>query len=101
MMLRITDLSVARGGLRLELAGKHARLVAVAEDVWVKLKIVVNAGGTSAEFFVNGTSVGTQSTNLPTGDISPALGIVKTAGTTERVLYADAFRLQQVLTAAR
>ncbi len=75
--------------------------VAVAEDVWVKLKIVVNAGGTSAEFFVNGTSVGTQSTNLPTGDISPALGIVKTAGTTERVLYADAFRLQQVLTAAR
>lgn len=38
---------------------------AVAAWSRVKLKIVVNAGGTSVEFFVNNVSVGTIATNIP------------------------------------
>mgnify|MGYP001497728599 CR=1 FL=1 len=33
--------------------------------VWEVLKVVINAAGTSAEFFIDGVSVGTQSTNMP------------------------------------
>lgn len=40
---------------------------------YVRLRIVVNAGGTSAEFFVNDVSIGTVSSNIPTG-ISRKLG---------------------------
>ncbi len=78
--------------------------VVVTEDQWIKLKFVVNASATSVEYFINGTSAGTQTTNLPSGsvdDIVPNISITKTAGTSERVIYIDLFRLQIALTTAR
>lgn len=59
---------------------------------WQKMKIVVNAAGTSAEFFINGTSVGTVTSNIPTAsgrETSIGASIIKSAGTTARTLLMD------------
>lgn len=59
---------------------------------WQKLRIVVNAAGSSAEFFINGVSVGTVASNIPTAaGRETALGasIIKSAGTTARTLLMD------------
>lgn len=45
---------------------KTATSTAVSAATWYKLEIRVNSGNTSAEFFIDGSSVGTVSTNLPT-----------------------------------
>lgn len=64
--------------------------VTVAVDTWYELELVVNGGGTSVEFFVNGSSVGTIATNIPTATALGILhGIFKSAGTTARLVYAD------------
>lgn len=66
--------------------------ITVAADTWYELAFVVNAAGTSVEFFIDGVSKGTVTTNIPTGSadgISPIGGIVKTVGTTARVWYVD------------
>lgn len=65
--------------------------VAVTTD-WTRLKVVVAADGSSAEFFVNGASVGTAGSNIPTGagrQTGPRFAIQKSAGTTARTLSID------------
>jgi hypothetical protein len=64
--------------------------VAASTD-WVKLKIVVNADGTSAEYFIDGVSVGVLTTNLPaSGATCGAItSIVKSAGTSAREVKVD------------
>lgn len=42
--------------------------------VWQVLKIVINAAGTSAEFFIDGVSLGTQSTNFPSTTTRMSIG---------------------------
>lgn len=42
---------------------------AVTAAAWTKLKFVVNAAASSVEYFINGTSVGTVTTNIPTAVI--------------------------------
>ena len=64
----------------------------VVADTWVTLRIVVAADGGSAEFFINGSSIGTSSTNMPSTSTSlrGSLGIYKTAGTTAtNFMYLD------------
>lgn len=39
------------------------------DDNWHHFKFVVNAGGTSVEFFVDGSSVGSIATNIPTSSL--------------------------------
>lgn len=59
---------------------------------WQRLTIIVNAAGTSAEFFINGTSVGTVASNIPTAsgrETAIGFSIIKTAGTTARTLLMD------------
>lgn len=65
--------------------------VAVVADAYIKLQIKVNAARTAAEFFINGTSVGTNSTNLPdAGEFLYGMAkIIKSAGTTSRDMYVD------------
>lgn len=46
---------------------KVTSTVAVSAVAFQKLRIEVNATGTSAEFFINGTSTGTITTDIPTG----------------------------------
>lgn len=62
--------------------------VAVAAAKWIMLKIVWTH--TSAEFFVNGVSVGTSSSNIrPDGGGRIGGHILKTAGTTSRSALID------------
>jgi len=64
-------------------------------STWYHLKIVVNSAGTSAEFFVNNVSIGTQSTGMPTGrSVELVLNIIKTAGTTSRAMTIDAIGIE-------
>jgi hypothetical protein len=74
--------------------------VAVTASQWYVLRIVVNAGGTSIEFFIDGVSVATHTTNLPTL-ITPRIANVKTTGTTNRNAFIDYALLQQVFTTPR
>lgn len=64
---------------------------AVAATSWVKLRIDISTGGT-ATFYVNDSSIGSHSSNVPTGT-SERTGIVvricKTAGTNTRTCYLD------------
>ena len=66
--------------------------IAVVAGTWTRLKVVVNAAGTSVEYFINGTSVGSNTTNIPTGtgrETGTFLQIIKTAGTTGRTVDID------------
>lgn len=68
-------------------------------------KIVVNAAGSSAEFFIDGTSIGTAASNIPTTagrEVSIYAMISRTAGSTNnRTLTIDWGRLRFTPTAAR
>ena len=77
---------------------------AVAADTWYRLRIEINSAGTSAEFFINGTSKGTiADANLPTSTELTSLifKIEKSAGSTERIAYIDYFYFRKDLTANR
>lgn len=55
----------ANGGVRTKVTTSVA-----ASTSYVNLAIEINAAGTSAQFFINGTSVGTITTNIPTSNPS-------------------------------
>lgn len=77
--------------------------VAVAAATWVKLKIVINAAASSVQFFINGTSVATNTTNINTTNLMcPKMRMLRTAGSTAgRVIYHDYFKCYQRLTTTR
>lgn len=66
--------------------------VAVAINTWYRLRIEINAAGTSASFYINDTLAGTITTNIPTGS-SRVTGylcmIIKSAGTNSRSMDHD------------
>ena len=67
-------------------------------------RVSVNADGTSAVFSINGTTVATHTTNIPTGAsrlTGMGMKLEKVAGTTARYAYVDWFRLRKTRTAAR
>ena len=71
---------------------KTASTTAVAAAAWTVLKIVVNSDGTSAEFFVNNVSIGTNTTNIPIAigrEFFSKLIIIKSVGTTARTILVD------------
>ena len=77
--------------------------VAVTTSAWVKLRIVINAAGNSAQYFIDNmtVAVATHSTNIPTGasqSIVPKIGIQKAAGTTSRTFFADYISYRQTYT---
>lgn len=56
----------------------------------------VNAAATNVEFFINGTSLGSITTNIPTGanrQTAPRASMLKSAGTTARLMTLDKFVL--------
>jgi|GEM_PF-2061502 len=73
---------------------------AVAAATWYKLRAVVNAAGTSIQYFINGSSVGTITTNIPTGAISPDMHSLRSAGAA-RSFRIDYFYLVQTFTSSR
>lgn len=55
---------------------------------WYRVRIEVNAAGTSAECFINGASIGT-TTAIPAGAMRRAVVLVKSVGTNARLLLVD------------
>lgn len=81
-----------------------ASSVAVAAASWVRLKIVVNATGTSASFYINGAYAGAVTTNIPTAggrELGAIHASVKSAGATGRYFAVDWTWLHVDLTASR
>jgi len=78
---------------------------AVTAAAWAKLRIEINAAGTQALFYVNGTLVATHTTNIPLGSnsrfVNPKQGIAKTIGVTARIVYCDYLGYENILTTAR
>lgn len=71
---------------------------------WQRLTIVVNAAGTSAEFFINGTSVGTVASNIPTAasrETAVGFSIIKSVGTTARTLLLDYVHFRMLFPSGR
>ena len=78
---------------------------AVTASAWTKLRIEVNAAGTSVAFYVNGTLVATHTTNIPLASnnrfVLVKQGIAKTLGTTARLIYCDYLGYENILTTPR
>ena len=66
--------------------------IAVAAATWVKLRIEINADATEVVFKINGTTVATHSTNIPTAagrEMGCSAVIIKSIGTTARTFWQD------------
>jgi hypothetical protein len=80
----------------------------VTAGAWTRLRIEVNAAGTSVSFFINGTLAATHTTNIPTW-ISPSntrgfdvkQSILKSIGTTNRSVFCDYLGYENRLTTPR
>ena len=77
--------------------------IPVVDGQWYKLRIDINAGGTSVTFYVDGVLVATHTTNIPssTTAIAPISIICKSAGTTARTMLTDYFMYEEIFTNAR
>lgn len=76
----------------------------VVAGAWVKLRVVVNAAGTSVEFFVNDVSIGTVSATIPTGagrGTAFGLWMTQLAGTASRTMTVDYCEIIGTLTTPR
>lgn len=69
----------------------HVNSSTAVSTSWVTLRININSAGTLVTFYVNGTSIGTSTTNIPTLGISPYVTFAKTLGTTQVVLNLDVY----------
>lgn len=76
----------------------------VAANTWTKLEIEINAAGTSVSFLVDGVSIATHTTNIPTGS-ARAFGfgwlVIKSVGTTARVVNIDYINVIAQMTGTR
>lgn len=91
----VTDLVLDGGGGR--------ETAAVTADTWTRLGFACESDASSVEFFVNGVSKGTISTNIPVGGETTGLliKIEKTTGASQRFWRADYAYLAQVFDTAR
>jgi hypothetical protein len=74
---------------------------AVTAGSYTKLRIEVNAAGTSVTFYINGNPVGTHTTNIPVGsgrELGFGWGKIKSVGTTARTTDIDHLIVQQKYT---
>lgn len=74
--------------------------VAVTTD-YMHLKITINAAATLCTFYVNGTNVGTTTTDIPTVSLGMGFQILKSAGTTSRTALLDYWRHAVQMTTSR
>lgn len=78
--------------------------VAVAAATWTRLRIEVNAAGTSAAFYINGTLRATLTTNIPTASARQfGFGhlLIKSVGTTARLFDCDYVAFHKEFTTPR
>ena len=77
---------------------------AVATTTGYNLKIVINAAGTQADFYVDGNLRYTHTTNIPTATVrDTGFGylLIKSVGTTNAVVYATRLMVDQEFTTER
>lgn len=78
--------------------------ITIAANTWYKLKIVVNAAGTSVGFYVDDVLVATHTATIPTGT-ARVLGagwlLIKSVGTTARTALFDFLNLKKTFTTPR
>lgn len=87
------------GGTRTEIDSSVA--VSTGTSAWVKLRFEVNAAGTSIEFFLNGTSVGTSTTNITSNGMQYFIRAMKSASSgAQNILYIDYIYVRNDLTTA-
>lgn len=100
---RLTSVNWIMGTAQSSTRTATASSTAVAENTWLRLKVVVNAAGTLATYYVDGVSIGTVSTNIPGAGQNLGYGahIVKSAGTTARTMETDWYRVLISLTTSR
>lgn len=68
---------------------------------WTNLGVVVDSTAANVTYFINGTQVGTAiNTNIPTGAVCPAFGVVSTAGA-EPGIFLDIMYYVRSFTTAR
>lgn len=86
-------------------AGTRTRVntgIAYVANTWFKLKLTVNAAGTSVQANINGVDVGTAiTTNIPTVAVSPIFKVDGIAGGTASDTDADYFKFLKTLTVSR
>jgi hypothetical protein len=76
--------------------------VAASASAYQRLTWVMNSAGTSVQAYVNGVAAGAAiTTNIPIAALQPCFQIVKSAGTTSRTIFLDAYALQIHLAVAR
>lgn len=78
--------------------------VACTVDTWYHLAIVINAAATAVEWYVNGTLIGTASTNVPDSNdpLLESCSVYSQGTLTANVdMYVDAYRFKQLLTNGR
>lgn len=79
--------------------------VTVGAGAWIRLEIIINSTATLANYILNGSTIGTASTNIPTtaanDPVSPVLGIWKSNGSTSRSVQTDYVGFSAELTTAR
>lgn len=73
----------------------------VVATTYTTLHISINAAGTSATYYINGVSQGTNSSNLPTTTVCPYVSIGSSVGTTPKLFNIDYFYLYQNMTSTR
>ena len=71
-----------------------------AINTWVRLTLVINAGGTSVSLFVNGSLSQTNTSRIPVTTLFPIMGCVRGAATGVVCLF-DYFTMNIVFTVAR
>jgi len=75
--------------------------VAVTANTWYNLKIIVNAAGTSVDFYINDALVKTETRTIPILPVGMMTQIFKGGGTTARTLHVDYIRYKQKFTTSR
>jgi hypothetical protein len=71
--------------------------VYLSANNYYNLNYVVNADGTSVTFYIDSTTVGTITTNIPTAALTASIGIASTSGYNSKVLYVDWFAYQYLI----
>lgn len=72
-----------------------------ADTLFSIFDIRINQSGTSCTFYINGSLVATITTNIPSVTMTLKFGILKSAGTTARLLVSDWYDLLITRTTAR
>ena len=75
--------------------------IAVTANTWYNLKIIVNAAGTSVDFYINDVLVKTETRTIPILPVGMMTQIFKGGGTTARTLHVDYMRYKQKFTTSR